>query len=74
MHSVYFLIRIYPYWVIPFCILFGQLGIHFRRRHRPVQWFYWGMVVCCLLSSGAWIYLRGDLNSDKWVRTVLELI
>lgn len=68
MHQVFFLARIYPYWALPLCLVLGQLTGLCRRRRYRARYLLGIALVVLLLSCGAWIYFRGDLHSDDWVR------
>jgi hypothetical protein len=70
MHSIFTLMRLYPFWSVPLAAIFVQLGIYFRRRTSSLQWSCFGMAGLLVLTALIWIVGRGDLHSDQWVRAV----
>ena len=70
-HFLFLLMRLLPFWSFPSALISFQLALHFRRKLSP--WYrLLALVALALLSMlGAWIYYRGDLHSDAWVRTIL---
>jgi len=68
MHLIFLAARILPYWAIPIALVCGQLAIHFTRRQSKVAYLWWGTVAGLFLTSGFWIFFRGDLHSDDWLR------
>lgn len=71
MHLFYLAARTYPYWAVPVAIVFGQLGIHFMRRDSVLRFLFFGIAAGLVVGAFAWIFFRGDLHSDVWVRTLL---
>jgi hypothetical protein len=71
MHYVFLLLRLYPYWALPVSILFGQLGMFFRRHDNKLQWVCFGAVGFFVITTVLWAIGRGDLHSDAWVRSII---
>lgn len=69
MHLVYLLVRTYPYWAVPIAIVFGQLAIHYMRQLNPIRFLFWMITAALVFLAFAWIFFRGDLHSDEWVRS-----
>jgi hypothetical protein len=72
MHEIFFLVRIYPYWTIPFAMVLAQLAIFFRRRGSGLRFPLWGMVGILIATAIIWVVFRGDLHSDQWVRWAIS--
>jgi hypothetical protein len=56
---------------IPAAILWFELGVAFRRKGRGIRFVFWGLTFSSGLLAAVWIYFRGDLYSDDWVRILL---
>jgi hypothetical protein len=73
MHHFFTIARIYPYWAFPLAIVLAELGIFFKRRKNSTRsYFCWASVVVLGIGFFLWFYYRGDLNSDQWVRSMVE--
>lgn len=72
MHSLFVLLRFYPYWALPAAFVIVELGMHYRRRKQKTQWVVFGISGVLSLTSLLWIVFRGDLHSDRWVRILLN--
>jgi hypothetical protein len=71
MHSIFALVRFFPYWAIPVILVLVETALFAKRRRRT------GLMIACLtfavlfvLTVGVWFYYRGDVHSDHWVREV----
>lgn len=73
MHQIFLLARVYPYWAIPLALVLGQLGIFFRRRKSRFQYTFWMLIAILMISSLAWLVMRGDRNADEWVRWFFQV-
>jgi len=73
MHLVYVIAHFFPVVAIPVALGAIQLGIHFKRRkQRPPMVFLFTVALFCFLTSGAWIFFRGDRYAQRWVKNVVE--
>jgi hypothetical protein len=70
MRFVYVLARLYPYLAVAFIIALTQLGIYFRRKRMNAQWYCWGVSAILGIGIIAWFVMRGDLNTDEWLRSL----
>ena len=68
---IYTAVRIFPAWAIPIAFIFWELGVYFRRRAEPSQHICWGIVGLFSVATLLWVFFRGDLNSDIWVRALV---
>jgi len=71
MHIVYALARTYAYWALPVAFVVAEIGLFFRRRKSPIQYYCWTAVGFIGFTWILWIALRGDLNSDTWLRSLI---
>lgn len=71
MRYLFLAFRTYPYWAIPVALVFGQIGIHFRRRQSLYFAFWFGISFGLIVVGAGWVFFRGDLHSDQWLRWVL---
>jgi hypothetical protein len=74
MAIIYKIVRFFPFWALPLCLVLFDLGVFYRRKHSPAQRFFWFMVVLLVLLSLLWFVFRGDLNSEKWVKGWLKAV
>ena len=73
MHFLHVLVRYFPYWGLVVAVIIVELGIFFKRRGQlPSALFCWLLSVVILGGIGSWFYGRGDLNSDRWVKSWTE--
>lgn len=70
MHLIYTVMRFFPWWALPMAFVIGELGVFFRRRASRAQFACFGVAGMLVLCALAWIFLRGDLHSDRWVSAV----
>lgn len=73
MRVIFLLFRTYPLWGVTLALVFMQLAVFFTRRRSKTRFFFWGASIFLLLGVVAWIFFRGDLHSDTWVRTLFSL-
>lgn len=69
MHLIYTAMRFFPWWALPLALVIGELGVFFRRRASRTQFACFGVAGVLVLSALAWFFFRGDLHSDRWVRS-----
>ena len=73
MHFLFVIAHFYPALAIPAALGAIQLAIHFKRqKKRPPMVFLFMVALFCILSSGGWIFFRGDRNSEKWAKFAVE--
>ena len=68
MYIVYALVRFYPFWGLILALTLFELGRAFRRKGSPLGYPCLGMGVSLMALVGCWIYFRGDVHSDQWVK------
>jgi len=68
MQTLITLVHYFPIWAIPLALASAQFALHFMRRRKPTQYFFWFIAGTLILSSLAWIAFRGDVNGATWVR------
>lgn len=68
MHMLFLLMRYYPFIGGALGFAFMQIAIFLRRKVRKTQWFYWGGAVFWFLTVALWIFFRGDIHSDQWIK------
>jgi hypothetical protein len=73
MHWIFAALRFYPYWALPAALLCFELGVFFRRRLSSIEWAFWGAVGFFVVSTLLWFGFRGDVNSDRWLKAILQL-
>lgn len=73
MHQIFFLARIFPYWALPLCLVLGQLAALSRRRRYRSRYPLALAMALLIASCAAWIFFRGDLYSDDWVRAIFGI-
>ena len=71
MRWLYVLARFYPFWALPTAFILGEFGMFFFRRGQSRYRFFFGMVGFLLVTTVLWFILRGDLNSDNWVKGMI---
>ena len=73
MHAIFVIAHFYPVLAIPASLAAVQLAIHFKRQKKrsPMAFFFMGALFM-LLTSGAWIFFRGDLHSQQWAKILVE--
>lgn len=71
MRFLYSVAKFYPYLCIGFSIAFVELGLYYRRKNHPAQFFFWGSICFFSLTTLMWFVFRGDVNSDRWVHWIL---
>jgi hypothetical protein len=72
MHTIFVLARLFPLWAIPLALALAQLGLFFRRRSSASQWGCWGVASALIVAVVLWIAFRGDLNSDSWIKALIQ--
>jgi hypothetical protein len=72
MHLLFLLARIYPFVAFSLAFVMWHLALFFFRRRNRLHMIFSSSVVGLVISGGVWIYFRGDLHSDEWVRFLLE--
>jgi hypothetical protein len=72
MHSIFTLARFYPFWALPLALVLAELGRHFRRKNSPLYGPFWAIAGFLVVGTVAWIFFRGDVNSDQWIKTVSD--
>ena len=72
MHLIFFMVRYYPVLAVCLILVAAQFGYFFRRKKDPVEFACWAMIAILAVTVGLWIYFRGDLHSDLWVRRFLD--
>ena len=70
MHTLYFMLRVLPYWALPMAFCFGQVGLYFRRRRNAAQFPLYGASLLLIVASALWIYFRGDVHVEQWIRWI----
>jgi len=73
MHVIYALMRFYPFWALPVGLVLFELAFFFRRKNQKKQFFCFLTTLLLCVSALFWIILRGDLNSDAWVRSFFSI-
>lgn len=73
MYIIFALARYFPFWGLVVALIFWELGRYFRRYGLGLQYSCFFMALVFLGAVGAWIYFRGDIHSDQWVRDFLFL-
>lgn len=73
MHLLFLAARIYPFWAVPMVWISAQLAIYFYRRPSRLTYLFWLLVLGFMSSIGGWLYYRGDLHSDDWIRMFISL-
>ncbi len=72
MSVFYLVIKLYPLFGLAAAILCLDLARTYRRKANSV-WIGFAMFcVIFLISVGAWVYFRGDLNSERWFSSWTE--
>jgi hypothetical protein len=73
MHWIFAMFRFFPYWGLPLVLVFFETGVYFKRRLLTRrQLMCWAASGILILMIGAWFFYRGDIHSDRWVRTLFE--
>lgn len=72
MNFLYTALRIYPYWAIPLAFIFFEIGIVLKRRHIKKAWIPMVLAVAIGITCLVWIFYRGDLHSDRWIKALLQ--
>jgi energy-coupling factor transporter transmembrane protein EcfT len=70
MHALFSMVRFYPYWALPVAIIAAETGFYFRRREKPVRFYFFAFSALLVLGLAGWFFFRGDVNSDAWVRAL----
>lgn len=71
MHSFFFLAHYYPVLAVCMCTVIGQIGYFYRRKKDPIEYACWAMIAIFGITTLLWVYFRGDLHSDLWVRKII---
>ncbi|MEK7689695.1 MAG: hypothetical protein AAB425_01600 [Bdellovibrionota bacterium] len=71
MWVIFILAKSFPFWAIAISIACVDIGRYYRRLRRNTQHVYWGSVILLGVLTLLWIFFRGDLHSDKWVKAVI---
>jgi hypothetical protein len=71
MHVIYALVRLYPWWALPLILILGELGWYFHRKAARPQYYCWGLAGLLLILTVLWFAYRGDLYSDRWVKSLV---
>lgn len=45
----------------------------FKRKDRPIRWLFLLIALFLIGTSVVWVVFQGYTNSDRWVRSVLEV-
>jgi putative effector of murein hydrolase len=73
MEYVFLMARLFPYWMIPLSISIFEVGLNLKRRKNRFFLLPWSTCVMMILLVILWIFFRGDLNSDTWVKEIFGL-
>lgn len=75
MSLIHALVRLFPYWAFPMALVFGEVAWTLRKKRASFSWqlFCWGAALVLVGLTVAWFAYRGDLYSDKWVRSVFSM-
>lgn len=68
MTLIFLLARTFPYWAIPAALIFGQVGVYFWRRRKPLYLLFFSGAAGFVIGSISWIAAGGYVHSDQWVR------
>ena len=60
--------RYYPLIMVPSAVLMAELAWYMKRKGSRSYKYYFAFSVVLVISSGVWIYFRGDLYADKWLK------
>lgn len=72
MYVIFAFARFVPLWATPVALVLIQIGIFFsRRKEKKLAISFFGTAFMIIVGAGLWIYFRGDLHSDEWVKRVL---
>jgi hypothetical protein len=72
MHLIFTFARIFPALAIPSVAIFIELGIYYRRKASKMQYYMFGFAGTTVFLVLMWLFFRGDVHSDQWIRTVNE--
>jgi 4-hydroxybenzoate polyprenyltransferase len=73
IHFIYVIAHLYPVAAIPAALGAVQLAFHFKRqKRRPPMVFLFMFALFCVLTTAVWIFFRGDLHAQHWVKMVVE--
>lgn len=72
MSILYLVIKLYPLFGLSLTILSFDLARTYRRRVNGVWVGFAIFAVLFFVSVVLWIYFRGDLNSEYWIRAIGE--
>lgn len=70
MRVLFLAARLFPFFGVCSAIIFTEMGRHFRRKKQDYQYYCWFWAAVSALMTLLWFVLRGDINSDEWVRTL----
>ncbi len=70
MNLIHALARLVPYWALPLALVFGEIAWTMRRKKSSTgaEFGCWGVAGFLVLLALGWIVMRGDKNSDEWVK------
>jgi ABC-type polysaccharide transport system permease subunit len=72
MSILYLVIKLYPLFGLSMAILCIDLTRTYRRRLNSIWVGFAIFAVLFIASVILWVFFRGDLNSEKWIRALIE--
>lgn len=74
MYSILFLVRFYPFWAVPFALVFFEMGVyHFNRRVRLGFVPCFALAFLLVVTSIIWLVFEGYWRAGPFFKAVLEL-
>ena len=74
MRFLYFTIKFFPYWSIPLALIFGEMGMIFRRRGNiKLRNRMFGIGAFWFVLTVAFFVFRLDMTLYPWIRERLPL-
>lgn len=74
MNLIHTIVRVLPFWAIPLAIIFGESARIMRKRRtsEALQYLFWMLSGGLLFITALWFLMRGDRNSDQFVRDMFS--
>lgn len=73
MYLIFLFVRVFPFFAFGACVPLVQLARFYRNRNSKIQWLFWLFALVSFAAGAAWVWGRGDLHSDEWVKARLMI-
>ena len=73
MAAIFLMVKFVPFWAVPLALVVGDVGWHLHKRRNRLEYVCYIAALCLISLAGIWLYYRGDVNSDKWLKSLYRL-